>query len=120
MKTALDYPVCSGYGADWLQTIADLHEELGKTKGEEGVAGMREHTIYSDWSRGTMVNSKIVKDLKVAGPEYFHCPRCWAKRGSLIHGKEGACSKCGLRFIRYGNSLEIWDTEALWGTDTNA
>jgi len=69
---------------------------------------MREHTVYSDWSYSTKMESKIIPMLEVDGPEFFKCPNCKTERVGLEHGVEAYCGECGLWFVRYDNLLEIW------------
>ena len=57
-----------------------------------------------------------VPSLLIPGKTYkvevgYSCPRC----GTIIaaeHGEMSACPHCALGYVRYGNSLYLWETRS--------
>ncbi len=66
-----------------------------------------ETLTYSNYSTRSVVKSRIIPGLDIAGPETMRCPRCGTERGEIEHGKTERCRKCQLCMTRYGNALEI-------------
>jgi len=61
----------------------------------------------SDYTVRSLVDSEIIPGLKVDGPIKFKCPRCKTLNDDAEHGEIWKCSRCGLRIITWGNSIEL-------------
>ena len=77
--------------------------------GSHGVAlGSEFFCCMHDYIITTEVDSKIIRGLKVDGPEKFRCPRCdKIHDGVPKHGELWECDKCKLQLRPFGNTIEL-------------
>ena len=68
-----------------------------------------EKMLVSDFERYVEGESVLVSGLKTKQDPIFSCPRCRMEQDSPSHGKLGACDRCLLTWVSYGNALYIWD-----------
>jgi hypothetical protein len=68
-----------------------------------------EHFLRSDFVQYEAGEpSTLIPGRVQTGREIFFCPSCGDKAEPPQHAVQGYC-KCGLHWISYGNSLQLWN-----------
>jgi hypothetical protein len=71
-----------------------------------------EQLILSNYLHRTEKENKVIRGLTFEGDPIFSCPRCRARsRSEPAHGVLNKCKKCHLNYVRYGNTLFIWESK---------
>lgn len=55
--------------------------------------------------------SRYVAGVMIDASETLICPSCSEEQRKPEHGGHTGCEACGLRFVVFGNSLNIWRDE---------
>jgi hypothetical protein len=68
-----------------------------------------QHT-KSDYTKRSVVPSKILRGKMIEGPDACHCPRCdRVFPAAWEHGVKDRCTSCNLFTLTFGNALYIWE-----------
>lgn len=75
----------------------------------DSIPANAEHHLVSDFLvEQPSKPSTLVKGLMVRQDPLFACPQCGALQSEPEHGHEGHCKKCDLKWISFGNGLDLW------------
>ena len=61
-----------------------------------------------------MTKSNLIKENILY---YYRCPKCDHVSIFVTHTDWLSCGykRCGLRFIRFGNTMDEWEYKRIWG-----